>query len=95
MSPSSRTNNRKNNFLVLGEIPTDDINSRFGTPEQKFITNFSKAKTKFYLSLQYNGDNSYVPVNRKKVYKFKADNFPTQSRLGSLFNKCRIRKSII
>ena len=29
-SSSSRTNDRKNNFLVLGEVPTDGINDSTG-----------------------------------------------------------------
>ena len=29
-SSSSHTDNRKNNFLVLGEEPTDDINGSIG-----------------------------------------------------------------
>ena len=36
--------------------------------------NFSTARTKFCLILHYNGDNSYLFVNRKEIYKFKASN---------------------
>ena len=36
--------------------------------------NFSKAKTKFCLSLHCHADNSYLFVNRKEIFKFKADN---------------------
>ena len=32
----------------------------------------SKAKAKFCLSVHYNGDNSYLLVNRKEIFKFKA-----------------------
>ena len=32
---SSYTDNRKNNFLVLGERPTDDINNSTGAAEKK------------------------------------------------------------
>ena len=52
--------------------------------------NFSKSKTKFCLSLYYNGDNSYLFVNGKEIFKFKVDNenvyLPTQFYLGSIFN---------
>ena len=34
-SSSSYTDNRKNNFLVLGERPTDDINNSTGAAEKK------------------------------------------------------------
>ena len=45
----SLTDNRENNFLVLGEGPTDDINGSVGTVEKKFSINFGKAKTNFLL----------------------------------------------
>ena len=69
-------------FLVLGEGPTFVINGSFGSSEKKFSINFSKANTKFCLSLHYNSDNSYSFVNVKDIYKFKTTNkninFPTQ-----------------
>ena len=34
-SSSSHSDNRKNNFLVLGEDPTYGINESFGSPEKK------------------------------------------------------------
>ena len=53
--------------------------------------NFRKAKTKYCLSLHYNGDNSYLFVNEKEICKFKASNknvnFTTQFCLGSISNK--------
>ena len=58
--------------------------------EKKFSINFTKANTKFCLSLHYNGDNSYLFVNGKEIFKFKAGNknvnFPTQFCLGSISN---------
>ena len=67
------------------------INGSFGAPEKKNKNNFSKAKTKFCLGLHYNSGNSYLFVNRKEIYKFKASyknvNFPSQWCLGSMFNK--------
>ena len=42
------------------------------------------------MSLHYNPNNSYLLVNRKEIFKFKADNkninFPTQFYLGSTSN---------
>ena len=66
-SSSSHVDNCKNNFLVLGEGPTDDINGTIGTAEKKIGINFIKKKEKILL---YNDDNSYLFVNRKKVYVF-------------------------
>ena len=58
---------------------------------KKFSINFSKANTIFCLSLRYNGDVSYLFVNGKEIFKFKADNknvnFPTQSCPGSISNE--------
>ena len=36
-SSSSHSDNRKNNFLILGEDPTYDINGSFGAPEKKSL----------------------------------------------------------
>ena len=88
---SSHTDNRKNNFLASVEGPTDDINGSIAAAEKKFSINFSKANTKFCLTLHCNGYNSYFFVNEKEVYKFKEDNknvnFPAQYCLGSISNK--------
>ena len=59
-SLSSHADKHTNKFLLSGEGPTDDINLSFSTVEKKFSINFTKAKTKFCLSVCYNGDNSYV-----------------------------------
>ena len=75
---------------MLGEGQTYGINGGFGSPKKKFSINFSKSKTRFCLSLHYNADNSYLFVNRKEIFKFKASNknvnFPTQLCLGSISN---------
>ena len=75
---------------MLGEGWTYGINRSFGSLEKKFSINFSKANTRFCLSLYYNVDNSYLFVNGKEIFKFKADNrninFPTQFCLGSISN---------
>ena len=53
-------------LLVLIEALVDQ--------KKKISVSFSKAKTKSYLSLYYNGGNSYLFVNRKEMLKFKANN---------------------
>ena len=90
-SSSSHSENRKNNFLILGEEgPTYGINESFGAPEKSVSINFTKANIQFCLSLRYNADNSYLFVNGKEIFKFKADNknvnFLTQFCLGSISN---------
>ena len=63
-----------------GEGSAYGINGSFGSPEKKFIINFSKWNTKLCLTLNYNADNNYLFVNWKENSKFKADtknvNFP-------------------
>ena len=87
-SSSSHSNNCKNKILMLGEGPTFGMNGKFGLLEKKFSINFTKANTKLCLSLHYNANNSYLFVNGKEIFKFKADNknvnFPTQFCLGRI-----------
>ena len=59
--------------------------------KKKLNINFTEANTKLYLSLHYNADNSYMFVNGKEVFRFKAGNinvnFPTQFCLRSISNR--------
>ena len=75
---------------MLGECPSYGINGSFGSPNENFSINFSKANLKVCLNLHYNGDNSYLFVNGKEIFNFKADNkngnFPSQFRLASMSN---------
>ena len=84
------SDNCKNNFVMLDEGPTYGFNGSFGSPEKKFNGNFTKANTKFCLSLLYNADNSYFFVNGKEIFQFKAGNknvnFPAQFCVRSLSN---------
>ena len=56
-------------FLVLHKGDTLGINGNFGAPEKNFSINFTKAKTKFCLSLHDNGDTSHLFVNEKEIFK--------------------------
>ena len=89
-SSSPHADNRKNNFLLLGEGPTYSIKERFGSSEKRFSINFSTANTKFCLSFHYNSDNSYLFVYEQEIFKFKTNNknvnFQTQFCLGSISN---------
>ena len=68
---SSHADSQKNDFLILGEGPTFAFNGSFRSSKKKFSINFSKAKTKFCLSLHYNGDNSYLFIKGKKSINSK------------------------
>ena len=49
------------------------INKKFSSAEKKLRTNFTKANTNFFLSLDYNAHISYLCVNGNEIFKFKAD----------------------
>ena len=46
-SSSSHSDNRKNDFLILGKGSTFGINGSFGTPEKKFSINLLKELLNF------------------------------------------------
>ena len=56
----------------MGEGRTEGINNSTGVAEKKISINFSKANTKFCLTLHFNGDESYLHVKKTEMYKFKA-----------------------
>ena len=52
-----------------------------------YSLNFTKANTKFCLSLHYNGGNSFLFVNVTDIYKFKANDseiLATPLNLGNI-----------
>ena len=59
---------------MLGLGPTLGINGSFGSPKKIFSINFTKASTKFCLSLYYDADTSYLFVNGKEITKSKDGN---------------------
>ena len=67
-SSSSHVNSRKNDFLILGLGPTYGINEKFVSAEKRISINFTKSNRKFCVSLHFNGDISYLFVNRKNNY---------------------------
>ena len=87
-SSSSHTNNLQNNFLILGEGDTLILILVLLYQKKKFSINFSKENATFCLSLHYNADKSYLFVNGREIFKFKADNknvnFPTWFCLESI-----------
>ena len=53
----------------------------------ELLINFTKVNTKFCLSLRYDGADSYLFVNRTKIYKFTANDFgifPNNLCLGNI-----------
>ena len=66
---------------MLGEEPIHHIKIASVLQNKRLVLTLIKQKKNF-LILHYNGDNSFLLVNRKDVYKFKANNknanFPTE-----------------
>ena len=71
MSFSSPSNNRANNIYVLGKDFIQGINGTTIYAENMYKTDFTEQDKKFALSLQYNGDDSYLFVNGVQQLKFK------------------------
>ena len=73
MSSSIHIDTEKKDILVLGKRPTQGLESTL-TAENTYSINCTVTTTtkKNYLSLHYNGANSYLFVNGTEIYKFKA-----------------------
>ena len=70
MSFSAHIDNKKKDILVLGIGPTQGLEHTL-TAEKMYSINFTVTKKKFCLSLHYNGENSYLFVNVKKLLNLK------------------------
>ena len=62
---------RKKDILVLGKGPTEGLEHTL-TAEKMYSINFTVTKKKFCLSLHCNEANSYLFVDGREIYKFKA-----------------------
>ena len=69
MSSTKKIDNRKKDILIFGKGPTQGLEHTLSA-EKMYSINFTKENTKFCLSLHYNGENSYLFVNGKEIYKF-------------------------
>ena len=72
MSSSAHANNKTRSILVLGKDFMQGIDDTTIYAEKMYSTNLTVAKRNNYLSLHYNGDNSYLFVNGKEIINFKA-----------------------
>ena len=72
MNSSIHVDNKGKDILILGKGPTQGLGEHSLTAEKMYSINFSKDNTKFYLSLHYNGANSYLSFNGTEIIKFKA-----------------------
>ena len=58
-------------ILILGKCPTQGLKHTLSA-KKMYSFNFTENNKKFYLSLHYNGANSYLFVNGTEIIKFKA-----------------------
>ena len=71
MNSSAHIDNKTKDILILGKGLIQELEYTL-TTEKMYSINFIVIKTKFCLSLHYNGANSYLFVNGTEIYKFKA-----------------------
>ena len=74
MSSSVHVDNKRKDILILGERPAQGLDDMTLTAEAKYPINFTSSGKRFVLSLHYNGSNSFLFVNARKVYQFKGKN---------------------
>ena len=90
MNSSSLIDNKGKGILILGKGPTQGLGEHSLSAGKMYSINFTKVNTKFCLSLHYNGDDSYLFVNGKEIYKFKAKDsmiVPNNLCLGKCFKR--------
>ena len=63
---------RKKDILILCIGPTHGLDNTTLSAEAQYSINCSRSKRKFCLSLHYDGSNSFLFVNARKTYQFKA-----------------------
>ena len=87
MSSSAHVDNKKKDILIIGEVPTTELDDTTLTAEKNYLIILTVHKKKFCLSLHYNGANSYLFVNGTEIIKFKAKDskiVPTPLCLGNI-----------
>ena len=74
MSSSVHVDNKIKNIIILGEVPTQELDDTTLTAETIYPVNFTQPNKRFVLSLHYNGSKSFLFVDATKIYQFKAKN---------------------
>ena len=69
-------NNKASNIYVMGDLFVQGINDMTLYAAKIYNQNFTAVNKKFVLSLDYNGNDSYLFVNDKQELKFKAKDDP-------------------
>ena len=74
MISSVQIDNKGKDILILGEEPTQGLDDTTLKAKAIYPINFTQPNKRFVLSLHYNGSNSFLFVNARKIYQFKAKN---------------------
>ena len=72
MRSSVHIDNENKDILILGKGPTQGLSNTTLTIEAEYSINFSRSQTNIFLSLHYNGNNSFLFVNAANIYQFEA-----------------------
>ena len=86
MSSSVHIDNKKKDILILRKGPTQGLEHTLSA-EKIYSINFTVRRYKFGLSLHYNGANTYLFVDGKKIHKFKPKEYEivaTPLRIGKV-----------
>ena len=86
MCSSVHANNKTRSILVLGKDFIQGLDNTTIYTENLYSVNFTKTNTKFWLSLHYNGANSYLFVNGTVIIKFQAKDSEIVANPLSLVN---------
>ena len=62
---------RKKDFLIRGEVPSDELDDTTITVGAKYYVNITKAGKKTFLNPYYNGAYSFLHANGVKIYQLK------------------------
>ena len=86
MSSSVHVDNKGKDILIPGKGLTQGLGEDSLTAEKMYSINFAEHSKKSCLSFHYNGANSYLFVNAKKIHKFKAKDSVTVATPSFLAN---------
>ena len=67
MKSAAQIDNKHKDILILGEISTHRLDYTTLTTETKYPINFLQSN-KFFLSLNYNGSNSFLFLDATNIY---------------------------
>ena len=68
MKSAVQIDNKHKDILILGEIPTHRLDDTTLTTEAKYPINFLQSNNLFFLSLYYNGSNTFLFLDATNIY---------------------------